>query len=406
MKEEFNGKYLYVAEAFMIKRTLGEYAKQMAEKYPVVTITGPRQSGKTTLVKSFFPELPYANLEHPVTRDFAKNDPVAFLEQYPDGAALDEIQRAPELLSYIQALVDETNRNGQFVLTGSHQFDLREGINQSLAGRTAILKLLPFSLKELSGYEESISVDELIWKGFYPRIYDKDMPPHQAYSDYFETYIERDLRNIEHIRNLDAFRLFVKLCAGRVGQLLNLTNLSNDVGVSQTTIKEWLSVLQASYIVFTLQPYHPRSISKRLVKSPKLYFYDVGLAAWLCGVEELRHIHNHPLRGNLYENMIVADVLKWRWNRGKSNNLSFYRDSNANEVDLIYDIGGMPVPIEIKSGKTISDDYFKGLKHFSKEMKDLKYGSVLVYAGDIEQNRTGISVTNHQKLSDLLDLIE
>lgn len=389
----------------MINRTLGDYAKQMAEKYPVVTITGPRQSGKTTLVKSVFKKLPYANLEHPMTRDFAKNDPVAFLEQYSDGAILDEIQRAPELLSYIQVRVDEDTRCGQFILTGSHQFELRAGINQSLAGRTAVLKLLPLSLKELSESGESMDVDDLIWKGFYPRIYDKDVPPNQAYSDYFETYVERDLRSIENIRNLDSFRLFVKLCAGRVGQLLNLSSLSNEAGVSHSAVREWLSILQASYIVFTLAPYHPRSLNKRLVKSPKLYFYDVGLAAWLCGIEELRHLQNHPLRGNLYENMVVADVLKWRWNRGKSNNLSFYRDSNANEVDLIYETGGKPVPIEIKSGKTVSGDYFKGLKHFATEMGKLKYGSVLVYAGDVGQNRTGITVTNHQQLPDLLETI-
>ncbi len=374
----------------------------MAATYPVVTITGPRQSGKTTLAKAVFTELPYVNLEHPVTRNFAKNDPVAFLEQYQDGAVLDEIQRVPELMSYIQVRVDENNRCGEFILTGSHQFELREGINQSLAGRTAILKLLPFSLMELSAYGESMSIDELIWKGFYPRIYDKGIPPHQAYSDYFETYIERDLRNIENIRNLDAFRLFVKLCAGRVGQLLNLSNLSNETGVSQPTIREWLSVLQASYIIFTLSPYHPRNLNKRIIKSPKLYFYDVGLASWLCGIEEVRHLRNHPLRGNLYENMIVADVLKWRWNRGKSNNLSFYRDSNANEVDLIYEVGGKPLSIEIKSGKTISEDYLKGLRRFAKEIKSETAG-ILIYAGDIEQNRSDVKIVNYRRLPELLE---
>ncbi|MFA7230942.1 MAG: ATP-binding protein [Victivallaceae bacterium] len=388
----------------MIIRTLESYAKQMAKVYPVVTITGPRQSGKTTLVKSAFNQLPYVNLEHPVTRDFAKNDPVAFLEQYPDGAVLDEIQRVPELLSYIQVRVDENNRNGEFILTGSHQLELREGINQSLAGRTAIIKLLPFSLQEISVYGNSMSADELICKGFYPRIYDKNIPPHQAYSDYFETYIERDLRNIENIRNLDAFRLFIKLCAGRVGQLLNLSNLSNEAGVSIPTIKEWFSILQASYILFTLPPYHPGNLNKRLVKSSKLYFYDVGLASWLCGIEELRHLYNHPLRGNLFENMIIADVLKWRWNHGKSNNLSFYRDSNGNEVDLIYEIAGTPMPVEIKSGKTISNDYLKGLWNFAKEIK-IKSGSILLYAGDIEQDRSDIKIINYRRFTDILETL-
>lgn len=389
----------------MISRTLENYVRQMAKKYPVITITGPRQSGKTTLVKSVFKKLPYVNLEHPVTRDFAKNDPVGFLEQYADGAVLDEIQRTPELFSYIQVKVDENDRPGQFILTGSHQFELRTGINQSLAGRTAVLKLLPFSLEELSSCGELPSVDELLWKGFYPRVYDKDIPPAQAYSDYFETYIERDLRNIENIRNLDTFRLFVRLCAGRAGQLLNLSNLSNETGVSQPTVKEWLSILQASYIIFTLPPYHPRNLNKRLVKSPKLFFYDVGLAAWLCGIEECRHLQNHPLRGNFYENMVVADVLKWRWNRGKSNNLSFYRDSNANEVDLIYEIAGKPVPIEIKSSRTISDEYFKGLRHFTKEISHSMDKGILVYAGDTEQRRTEFTVTNHRQLSDVLKSI-
>lgn len=388
----------------MIFRTLENYARQMAQTYPVVTITGPRQSGKTTLVKSVFKELPYVNLEYPVTRDFAKNDPVAFLEQYPNGAVLDEIQRTPELLSYIQVRVDENNRNGEFILTGSHQFELREGINQSLAGRTAVLKLLPFSLKEISEYKKSMTIDELIWQGFYPRIYDKHIPPHQAYSDYFETYVERDLRNFENIRNIDAFRLFVKLCAGRVGQLLNLSNLANETGISVPAIKEWLSILQASYIVFTLPPYHPGNFKKRLVKSPKLYFYDVGLASWLCGIEELRHLQNHPLRGNLFENMLVADVLKWRWNHGKSNNLSFYRDSNGNEVDLIYEIGGKPLPIEIKSGKTISEDYFKGLRRFAKEINTESDG-ILFYAGDIEQDRSDVKIINYWRLPDVLETI-
>lgn len=390
----------------MISRTLEKYVRQMAKKYPVITITGPRQSGKTTLVKSVFKKLPYVNLEHPVTRDFAKNDPVGFLEQYADGAVLDEIQRVPELFSYIQVRVDENNRTGQFILTGSHQFELRAGINQSLAGRTAVLKLLPFSLEELATCGELPSVDELLWKGFYPRVYDKNLPPAQAYSDYFETYIERDLRNIENIRNLDTFRLFVRLCAGRVGQLLNLSNLSNEVGVSQPTVKEWLSILQASYIIFTLPPYHHRNLNKRLVKSPKLFFYDVGMAAWLCGIEERRHLQNHPLRGNLYENMVVADVLKWRWNRGKSNNLSFYRDSNANEVDLIYEVSGKPLPIEIKSSKTISDEYFKGLRHFAKEISQSNDKGILIYAGDTEQRRTEFIVTNHRQLSGILESID
>ena len=388
----------------MVKRILSDYAKFIFAKYPIITITGPRQSGKTTLAQQTFPEKPYTNLENPVVRQFAIEDPIGFLNQYPDGAVLDEIQRAPELLSYLQVIVDKKNINSLYILTGSRQFDLMDKISQSLSGRTALLKLLPFSIKEIKTYKIK-SIDEMLFKGFYPRIYDHDIPPGQAYGDYFETYIERDLRQLVNIRNMSLFQRFVTLCAGRTGQLLNLSNLANDTGITHSTAREWLTVLQASYIVYLLMPLH-RNIRKRLIKSPKLYFYDVGLASWLTGVEDIAHVVNHPLRGNFYENMVVIEALKYRYNLGKRNNLNFYRDSSGNEIDLIYNISHNMLPIEIKSGQTIASDYFDGLKKFKRNFPDLPFGELLIYAGDISQNRTDSKVFNVNKFSRFLETID
>ncbi len=389
----------------MIARTLAEYAVDAFTKYPVLTITGPRQSGKTTLARNTFADKPYANLEHPVTRQFAEEDPLAFLNQYPSGAIIDEIQRVPDLLSYIQVIVDEKQQNSLFVLTGSQQFELMQGVSQSLAGRTALLKLLPFSLAELSPHY-SLSVDEMLFKGFYPRIYDQNIAPDQAYGDYFETYVERDLRQLVNVKNLSLFQRFVKLCAGRCGQLLNLNSLANDTGISQSTAREWMTVLEASYIVFLLQPYHA-NIGKRLVKSPKIYFYDVGLASWLCGIEEEQQLATHPLRGNLFENMVVMEVLKYRYNRGKRNNLYFYRDSNGNEVDLLYTKGANMLPVEIKSGQTITSSYFSGLKKISALFPNaLPWHTLLVYAGDTQQYRQDTKVIRIDSLSAFLDEVD
>ena len=377
----------------MLPRTIFQYATFAFTKYPVITITGPRQSGKTTLARATFPDKPYANLENPVTRQFAAEDPLAFLNQYPEGAIIDEIQRVPELLSYLQVIVDEKQKNSLFILTGSQQFELMQGISQSLAGRTALLKLLPFSISEISPYF-SLTIDEMICKGFYPRIYDQGIPPDQAYGDYYETYVERDLRQLITIKNLSLFQRFVKLCAGRCGQLLNLSSLANDTGISQSTAREWMTVLEASYIVFLLQPFHA-NIGKRLIKSPKIYFYDVGLASWLCGIEDVKQIATHPLRGHLFENMVVMEALKYRYNRGKRNNFYFFRDSNGNEVGLLYTMGADILPIEIKSGQTITSSYFSGLKKFRSLFPDnLPWSSFLIYGGDEEQRRQDTTVMN------------
>jgi predicted AAA+ superfamily ATPase len=367
----------------LIESVLGKLARQ----YPVVTVTGPRQSGKTTLCRKVFPKKPYVNLEAPDVRRFAVEDPRGFLARHPTGAIFDEIQRAPELLSYMQGLVDESRRNGIFILTGSRQFEMLASVTQSLAGRTALLKLLPFSMEEMKGSFGLTSVDRLIVTGFYPRIYDQKLDPNQALGDYFETYVERDLRQVGMVRDLSLFRTFVRLCAGRIGQLLNLHSLANDVGISHTTARSWMSLLEASYIVYLLPPLHA-NIGKRLMKSPKLYFYDVGLAGYLLGLRDERQAERDPLRGSLFENLIVMEVLKYYLNRGERRTLSFYRDSAGNEVDLVVELSRSYVPIEIKAGATITDDYFKGLRHFSKVFGGKVKSSGLIYGGSDLQQRT------------------
>ena len=385
----------------LIDRTIEPVLKSLVLQYPVVMITGPRQSGKTTLCRKVFPEMAYVNLEAPDVRQFAQDDPRGFLASYRDGLIIDEIQRVPEITSYIQPLVDEHRVPGQFILTGSQQFEVMEGITQSLAGRTAILKLLPFSIEELSYKSNLPSLDRLLLTGFYPRIYDMNLEPTRAMGDYIETYVERDLRRLINIRELSLFEKFLKLCAGRSGQLLNLQSLANDTGISHTTARGWLTILEASYIVYVLKPYY-RNISKRLIKSPKLYFYDVGLASYLLGIENEGQMSRDPLRGNLFESMVVMEALKFRLNRGKRDNMTFYRDSSGNEVDLVLEFGSSVFPVEIKGGMTVSRDYFKGLQHFEKNNLALPIGGAIVYGGDKNQVRGNISVYPAARFHELL----
>lgn len=379
----------------LIQRDIAPEIERLAGLYPVVTITGPRQSGKTTLCKMVFPDKPYITLENPDSRQFALEDPLGFLKQIPKGGVIDEIQRVPDLLSYIQGIVDDHQISGEFILTGSAQFELLDGITQSLAGRTALAKLLPFSLDEISG-NKSLEVDDLLFRGFFPRIIDHNLNPTEAYSFYLDTYIERDVRNLIRISDLSLFERFVRLCAGRTGQLLNMSSLANDVGVSSHTIKSWISVLEASFLIFLLPP-HYKNFRKRLVKSPKLYFLDPGLICYFLGVTRADQLATHPLRGSIFETFVVCELLKQRFNRIKRSNLYFFRDNAGHEVDVIADRGLSLLPLEIKSAATVHSDMFKNLKYYKKLNPDCDK-PVLVYAGDHNQERTDYRVVNFKSL--------
>jgi uncharacterized protein len=369
---------------------------QRATLYPVVTVLGPRQSGKTTLCRMAFPDKPYVNLEQPDVREFAQQDPKAFLAQFPDGAVLDEIQNVPSLLSWIQVLTDADPRKGRFVLTGSHQLQVSAQVTQSLAGRTAVLELLPLSLSELAKASDLPTVEPadanvLMLQGGYPRIHAQGMPPEVMLSDYFATYVERDVRQLINLRHLREFGQCVRLLAGRTGQLLNQTSLGNEVGVSSNTITQWLSILEASFLVFSLAPWSV-NIGKRLVKSPKIYFYDVGLACWLLGIKTVEQLQHHPLRGALFENLVVLEVLKSLRNQGLRDPLYFFRDSNGLEIDLLLDHADGLQLVEIKASQTVSAALFKNLRTVSTLLGDRVKTQHLIYGGAERQDRTGVEV--------------
>lgn len=335
----------------MIPRALASVLHSRALAYPIVTVTGPRQSGKTTLCRGAFPDKPYVSLERPDVQRDALHDPLGFLARYPEGAILDEVQRAPEIFSYLQVEVDETRRNGRWILTGSQDFALLEKVTQSLAGRTAILRLLPLSLAESRVVAEPRDVHAEIFRGGYPRLRAGDLGEEAWFPDYVTTYVERDVRSILGVTDLSAFQTFLRMCAGRTGQLLNLSALGADCGISHSTAREWLSVLEASYVAFRLQPLH-LNVTKRLTKSPKLYFHDTGLACYLLGIRSVEDLLYHPLRGALFETWVVTEVLKWRWNRGLPADLAFYREATGVEIDLVIERGREPIGIEIKASRT------------------------------------------------------
>lgn len=351
----------------MIQRDIQHELKAVALEYPVVTIVGPRQSGKTTLAGMVFKKKPYCSLEDPDTALLATTDPRGFLGQFPDGAVLDEIQRAPQLLSYLQTIVDrQPKRKGLFILTGSHQPQLHSGISQSLAGRTALLTLMPLSIAELKLFKIRPHAFQCMLSGFYPRIYNDGLDPSRFYKNYFATYVERDVRQILNLKDLSAFQKFMRLLAGRIGQLINFSSLANDTGVSSVTIKNWCSILKASYIIYELRPYY-RNLNKRLVKSPKIYFTDVGLAAYLLGLASPDQIRRDPCRGGLFENLVIMDIYKSLVNTGQEPDLYFFRDTNGNEVDLLIARGRELIPVEIKSSETYSPDFVRGIEYFKKQ---------------------------------------
>ncbi|MFP3911143.1 MAG: ATP-binding protein [Desulfobacteraceae bacterium] len=371
----------------MIHRTLTSTLKHLTTQYPVVTVTGPRQSGKTTLVRAAFPEWRYVSLEEPDMRDYATGDPRGFITDYPAGTILDEAQRAPDLFSYIQTHVDTLDKEGVYVLTGSFNFGLMEGISQSLAGRAAILELLPFSLSELDRSNRvPDSIEALMFTGGYPRIYDKQLDPQRWYADYVTTYLERDVRQVKNVTDLALFQRFLKMCAARSGQILNLSSLGDDCGITHNTARSWLSILEAGYIVYLLKPHH-KNFNKRLIKSPKLYFCDAGLLSYLLGIGSPQGLAIHASRGHVFETWVIAELLKSRLNIGLKDNLYFWRDNSGHEIDCIVDKGDTLIPVEIKSGKTITPDYFKGLKFWSRISGAEGRHMVLVYAGEMEQNR-------------------
>ncbi|NTU73731.1 ATP-binding protein [Candidatus Roizmanbacteria bacterium] len=349
----------------MIKRAITPHIDRLRKGFPVIVVTGPRQSGKTTLIKKMFSDYHYFNLENPETLGMVENDPSGFINAKTHNIIIDEVQRVPQLLSYIQAVVDEQHIPGNFILSGSENLLLSEKINQSLAGRAAYVNLLPLSIEELKRHDHTPHVYEQIFSGFYPAIYDKDIKPVDYYDQYIATYVERDLKQISNITNLSLFRKFLALLAGRIGQLVNLSSLANDVGVAVNTIESWISILEASYLVFRLQPYY-ENYGKRYIKSSKIYFTDTGLACRLLGLSSPQEVTKHYLIGGLFENLIIIELKKYILNHSKSAKLYFFRDSNGNEVDLVIDGGIAQIPVEIKSGATFTTEFLKGLEYWKK----------------------------------------
>lgn len=361
----------------MIQRELKDKLLEMYRYFPIVSLNGPRQSGKTTLLKDTFKDLPYVSLEDPDIRLQAETDPRTFLSNYPTGAIFDEVQRVPSLFSYLQTLVDG-NKELKFILSGSQNFLLNQNISQSLAGRVGVLTLLPLSFEELKGSGiVATELNELLYKGFYPALFDRDVPPHLYYPSYLQTYIERDVRLIKNIENESLFIKFIKLCAGRAGQLINITNLAADTGITANTAKAWLSVLETSYVAFQLQPWHT-NYNKRLIKTPKLYFYDTGLLCYLLNIEKPSQLSTYHGIGNLFENFVVVELLKKRLNAAKTSNLYFWRNKGDMEIDVVIEKANAPSLVEIKAGKTQLPDYFANLNKWPGEDAE----KFVVYGGE------------------------
>ena len=385
----------------MIPRSIEKVLPSLIAVYPVITITGPRQSGKTTLARACFASKPYVSFENPDTREEAQSDPRSFLERYKDGAVFDEVQRLPDIVSYLQQIVDEGPKSCRFVLTGSQQFGLKSKITQSLAGRSALIHLLPFSYDEVYSFrDENPTLESALFAGLYPPIHDRGLDPQKWYADYVETYIERDVRSLLNIRELSLFQLFLKMCAARCGQLINLSGLGSDCGISHNTAKEWISILEASYILFRVAPYF-KNLGKRLVKTPKLYFYDAGLATYLLGIRTREQLSVHPHRGAVFETFVASEILQSACNSAETPALYFWRDRSGNEIDFLIDRGSDLLPIEAKSGKTVASDWLDGIKSWRALAGNRMKHGALIYGGDETYSREAVTVTSWRKAGQL-----
>ena len=381
----------------MIDRNITPILKKRLAKFPILTLTGPRQSGKSTLLRNCFTDYKYYNLERVDYRQFIMSDPVGFLQNQGEKVIFDEAQQVPELFSYLQVVSDEKGTAGQYILSGSQSFLMNENITQSLAGRTSICHLFPFDISEIKASEDPV---EAIFKGFYPRIYDFDIDPVEFHSSYIQTYIERDVRTIRSIENLNTFSRFLGLCAGRIGQVLNLTSLANDAGISVNTVKSWLSLLEASFVLYQLQPYY-KNFNKRLVKSPKIYFYDTGLACSLLNIKTPDMLRTHYLYGSLFENFVINEVIKMQEHAGKKPSVYYWRDNNGVEIDcIVEDAKGHMYAIEIKGGATINSDYIKNLKLFS--VNDGNVSKKVIYTGSDNISMRDVNIIGYNSLEETI----
>lgn len=386
----------------MLKRELENILPEICRTFPAIAIAGPRQSGKTTLCRNFFRDKPYVSFESPDIKDRFDADPRGFLSNYTEGAVFDEAQKCPDLFSYLQEMIDSRPVMGRFILTGSQQFQLNSKISQSLAGRVASFKLLPFSMSELQNSTEygtaldQLSLDKFLLRGSYPPIYDRKPNTSLWYGNYIQTYVERDVRTLLNVSDLSTFQRFIRLCAARTGQLLNFSEIGEQAGVSHNTIKSWISILETSCILFLLKPFH-KNFSKRLVKTPKLYFYDTGLLCWLLSIKDPTQLNLHPMRGSIFESFIITEILKSKFNRGEENNLYFWRDQNGNEIDLLIEEGIDPVPVEIKSSMTFKSEYCKQIQKW-ESISGSSSQPILIYGGDESFQYQNCDIRSWRKL--------
>jgi len=376
---------------------------RLLEQYPAIVLSGPRQSGKSTLAKKILDGLPYVSLENLDERSFAVSDPRAFLNRFTGGGVIDEIQKAPDLLSYLQSFLDEKKNAKPIILTGSAQLTLLANVSQTLSGRVAIVELLPLAYSELKS-EAPKKLEEMLFEGMYPKIHKEKLSPSDWIQDYIKTYIERDVRDILKIHDLASFQRFVKMCAARAGQILNLSSLANDCGISHSSAASWLNILETTYIVHRVRP-HFRNFSKRLIKSPKLYFYDTGILCFLLSIKNAEELVNHSMRGAIMENWVASEIVKSRFNLHQQNDLAFWRDSKGNEVDFIVERKGKLLPIEVKSGQTVNADYFKGLKYWRDLAGEDAGASAVLFAGDTSQSRSNIDVYGWRDMDKFLKTI-